>query len=229
VFCSVPTIYAHRKLAAVNPVRWPVVVFDLDGTVADTIGLIIASYDHAVNEVLGYHLDPDLCRSWIGQTLVATFRSLWPGQADELVASYREFNELHHDDWVAQYPGVRELLSELTAAGVATGIATAKSREKAERSVSVLGLPVAVTVAMEDTSAHKPDPAPLLLAVDRLGGTPRQAVYVGDAVVDVHAAKAAGMASIAVTWGAGHPDALAAAGPTAAATTADELRALLLG
>lgn len=210
-----------------NP--WPVVVFDLDGTVADTVALIIASYDHAVNSVLGFHPDPALCRSWIGQTLVATFTRQWPSQADILVATYRAFNETHHDELVRQYPGVSELLSALTAAGITTGVATAKGRRGAERSLRVLDLPIAVTVAMEDTATHKPDPAPLLLALERLGGTPSESVYVGDAVLDVQAAKAAGMASIAVTWGAGDPAALAAAEPTALVSSADELRAVLLG
>ena len=204
-------------------------VFDVDGTVADTVALIIASYDHAVNSVLGFHPDPALCRSWIGQTLADTFTRHWPSQADVLIATYRAFNETHHDELVKPYPGVSELLSALTAAGITTGVATAKGRRGAERSLRVLGLPITVTVAMEDTVTHKPDPAPLLLALERLGGVPSRAVYVGDAVVDVQVAKAAGMASIAVTWGAGDPAALVAAEPTALASTADELRALLLG
>ncbi|MEA4944591.1 MAG: HAD-IA family hydrolase [Propionicimonas sp.] len=212
-----------------NSVPWPVVIFDLDGTVADTIGLIIASYDHAVNSVLGHHPDPAVVRGWIGQTLGDTFTRCWPSQAGELTTSYREFNQSHHDELVRPYSGVAELLSELTAAGIVTGIATSKGRPAAERSVAVLGLPIAVTVSMEDTDRHKPDPQPVLLAVERLGGAGRRAVYVGDAVVDIQAARAAGLDAIAVTWGAGEAGALEAAGPTAIASTVGELRALLLG
>ncbi len=78
-----------------------------------------------------------------------------------------------------------------------------------------LGGAIPVTVAMDDTEVHKPDPTPLLLALERLGGVAADAVYIGDAVVDVRAARAAGMASIAVTWGAGEVADLVAAGPTA--------------
>lgn len=204
-------------------------MFDLDGTVADTVALIIASYDHAVNSVLGYRPDPEVSRTWIGQTLADTFTRNWPSQAGDLITTYRAFNAQHHDELIRPYPGVSELLSDLTARGVAIGVATSKGRHGAEHSLAVLELPLEVTVAMEDTDSHKPDPAPVLLALERLGGTPTDAVYVGDAVVDVQAAKAAGMSSIAVTWGAGDPDALAAAAPTGIATTADELRTLLLG
>jgi pyrophosphatase PpaX len=74
---------------------------------------------------------------------------------------------------------------------------------------------------------HKPSPEPLLLALQRLGVRATDAVYIGDAVVDVLAAKAAGMTSIAVTWGAGERPELLAAGPLAVVDTMDELRAEL--
>jgi pyrophosphatase PpaX len=81
---------------------------------------------------------------------------------------------------------------------------------------------------MEDTVLHKPDPEPLLLAVNRLGATPDQAVYVGDAIVDVQAARNAGMAAVAVTWGAGVREALEAMAPDVVAETVDDLREALL-
>jgi pyrophosphatase PpaX len=80
---------------------------------------------------------------------------------------------------------------------------------------------------MDDTDAHKPDPAPLVLAADRLGHQPGECAYIGDAVVDVLAAQAAGMDPIAVTWGAGVLDELSAAGPSVLAATAVELREAL--
>ena len=68
----------------------------------------------------------------------------------------------------------------------------------------------------------------MLLAVQRLGGTPAEAVYVGDAVVDVQAARRASMAVVAVTWGAGARSDVVAAGPDVVADTVEELRAALL-
>jgi pyrophosphatase PpaX len=214
----------------VSAPRWPFVVFDLDGTVVNTIPLIIASYGHALDSVLGERPTPEEARSWIGQTLFSTFAANHPDHVQELIEAYTEFNLGHLDELQEDFPGTPELLAALADAGVAIGVATSKRRASAERTLRKAGLAdrLAVTVAMEDTRTHKPDPEPLLLALAKVGGRPEQAAYVGDAVVDVLAAKAAGMASIAVSWGAAPRATLAAAEPDALVDSVAELQALLL-
>lgn len=213
----------------VSEPRWPLVVFDLDGTVADTIGLIIASYEHAMCAVLGETPTQEESRGWIGQTLTATFTARHPDRVAELTEAYTTWNRAHLAELLEDYPGIPELLAALHAAGVRMGVATSKRRGAAQDTLRHAGLTdLPVTVAMEDTDVHKPDPAPLLLAVQRLGGAPAEAAYVGDAVVDVMAARAAGMAAIAVSWGAASRELLAAAGPDALVDTVEELRQLLL-
>lgn len=209
--------------------RWPCVIFDLDGTVADTIDLIMSSYAHALKSVLGVEVDPPVVRSWIGRTLRHTFEEEWPEYSGELIAAYRAWNDANAPAMVAAYPGMPELVGELAAAGVSTGIATSKGRPVAVDSLRFAGVDLPVTVAAEDTTTHKPDPEPLMLARERLGMAARPTVYVGDALVDIRAARAAGMDVVAVTWGAGDPDALRDEAPTALASTVAELRALLLG
>ena len=79
-------------------------------------------------------------------------------------------------------------------------------------------------VGFEDTSRHKPDPEPVLLAIEQLGGTPDEAVYVGDSPFDIGAAKAAGVFAVAVGWGGIHPDErLLAEEPDAFVRTPEEL------
>ncbi|MBK9698012.1 MAG: HAD-IA family hydrolase [Propionibacteriaceae bacterium] len=212
-----------------TPAPWPIVVFDLDGTVADTIDLIMASYEHAVNSVVGEALDRARARRWIGRTLAASLGEAYPDQAQELLASYFEFNAAKAPEFIKRFPGMNELLDELEGRGVRTAIATSKRAASTRQTLELIGADVRVTITMEDTLLHKPDPEPLLLAVSRLGGEPAQAAYVGDAVVDVQAAQAAGMAAIAVTWGAGDRADLAAAAPTALVDTPAQLRAVLLG
>ncbi|MCW5953203.1 MAG: HAD-IA family hydrolase [Propionibacteriaceae bacterium] len=209
--------------------RWPCVIFDLDGTVADTIDLIMSSYAHALKSVLGVEVDPPVMRSWIGRTLQVTFEAEWPDRTGELIAAYRAWNDVNAPAMVTAYPGMPELIGELAAAGVSTGVATSKGRPVAVDSLRIAGIDLAVTVAAEDTATHKPNPAPLVLARERLGMTTEPTVYVGDALVDIQAARAAGVDVIAVTWGAGEPDSLLDAGPTALASTVEELRTLLLG
>ncbi len=115
-----------------------------------------------------------------------------------------------------------------------TPAATSKLLGPAEAALRLTGLDVYLSgpqalVTLEDTTEHKPDPAPLLVAVERMGGSVAEAVYVGDAVVDVRAARAAGMAAVAVTWGAGARADVVAARPDVVADTVDDLRAALLG
>jgi pyrophosphatase PpaX len=86
-----------------------------------------------------------------------------------------------------------------------------------------------VIAGQEETDLHKPHPAPLLYAAAQLAAAPRDCVYVGDATVDVEAAHAAGMGSVAVTWGAGLEPALTAARPGALVTDVAGLRAALFG
>ncbi|MEP6799448.1 MAG: HAD-IA family hydrolase [Lapillicoccus sp.] len=210
--------------------RWPVAVFDLDGTLVDTIALIVASYQHAFREVLGEEQDETRIRGWIGQPLIRAFSSAWPDQADALFASYIAWNRANTERLIRSYAGLTDVLAELTSAGVQIAAATSKLRAPALEAARLTGVAphLALLVSLEDTEQHKPDPAPLLLAVDRLGAVPATAVYVGDAVVDVQAARAAGMGAVAVSWGAGDRDDLVAARPDVLVDTPHELRAALL-
>lgn len=211
--------------------RWKAAVFDLDGTLADTVGLIVASFQHAYRTVVGLEHDEAVIRSWIGRPLIEAFTAEHPEHADELYAAYLQWNSDNTERLIASYPGVAEMLDELAAGGVRIGIATSKRTVSARQAVDLLGLGahVEVVVAMEDTERHKPDPDPVLLALARMGVDPTEAVYVGDAVVDVLAGKAAGTDTVAVTWGAGLREPLEQVRPTAVATSASELSGILLG
>lgn len=210
--------------------RWPVVLFDLDGTLADTIGLIVASYQHALASVLGQTRTEEQIRGWIGQPLLRTFEEASLAHAALLDRVYREWNLANHDALIRPYAGVPSLLRDLTEAGARTGVVTSKRRSTAEKTMGAVGLTGLVDLVggMDDTDRHKPDPAPLLAALGVLGAAPGTAVYVGDAVVDVQAARAAGMDVVAVTWGAGARPALEAAGPGALVDTVADLRRVLL-
>ncbi len=210
--------------------RWPVVVFDLDGTLVDTIGLIVASYQHTFTTVLGAAQDEVRIRGWIGQPLIRAFEEVSPKHADELYANYLEWNHANTVRLIRRYPGVDAMLATLVAAGVEVAVATSKLRAPARTALRLAGLQqhVGVLVTIEDTDRHKPDPQPLLHALQQVGASPEQAVYVGDAVVDIAAARNAGMASIGVTWGAGAREAVLEARPDVVADTVEELLTVLL-
>ncbi len=209
--------------------RWPAVIFDLDGTLVDTVELIVRSYRYALTTVLGGDWPDRTITPFIGRSLPETMRELNPERAADLLAAYSSWNAAN-TDLIRRFEGADELLRELRAAGARVAIATSKRAETTAVALQRCGLAglVEVIVTHPDTAEHKPRPAPLLLAAGRLGVAADQAVYVGDAVVDVMAAKAAGMSSVAVLWGAGAADALRAAEPDVVVGDLAELRALLL-
>jgi len=214
-----------RVLVVTTP-RWPVVLFDLDGTLADTIGLIVASYNHAFRAVMGTERDEAEIRSWIGRPLIESFAAVSPEHAEELDRVYREWNIANTARLLRAYPGVAELLTDLAQAQVRTGVVTSKRRETAllaMRGVGIDGLAPLLST-LEDTERHKPLPDPLLHGAEALGVDPADCVYVGDAAVDVAAARAAGMAAIGVSWGAVPREVLEAAGPDAVVDRVEELR-----
>jgi len=209
--------------------RWPVVLFDLDGTLANSIDLVVASYTHAFASVTGRAITREQAKRWIGETLAQTFAREDPTHAAALQDAYRaRFN--NHMDQIGGYPGLPQLLADLRAAGATLGVVTSKRHDAAlgtMRQAGVEGL-IELVGCMEDTAAHKPDPEPLLAAAAKLGVDPNSCAYVGDAVYDVKASRAAGMASVIVTWGAGERQELSALKPDALCDDVESLRDVLM-
>lgn len=193
------------------------VLFDFDGTLVDTTDLIYQSMRHATGEVLGREISRDVLMANVGQPLPRQMELLSAEHAEALLDSYRLHNEENHDALIKEFPGVEESLVRLKAAGVRVGVVTSKRRfsvDMALKNFPGLGGVVDQWVTMEDTTEHKPRPEPLLKGLELLGNVPReQAAYVGDSPFDVAAAKAAGVESVAVSWGAFSEDALRAAEP----------------
>jgi pyrophosphatase PpaX len=210
--------------------RFPVVLFDLDGTVIDSGAIILASMRHAAREVLGVEVpDEQLMAAVGGPGLEAQMQALSPDRAEELVTVYRAHNEPLHDELVC-CPGMGEVLVQLKDEGRRLGIVTAKRRQTVELAFAQIPIEhlFETVVGGDETKKHKPDPEPLLLALERLGAAPDDAVYVGDAPFDVKAAKAAGLYSVGVSWGGIHGrERLEAEKPDALVDTTEELLGVL--
>lgn len=187
--------------------RYETVLFDLDGTLIDSGPLILASFRHATQTVLGRRIpDETLMANVGGHGIHAQMRELDPDRVDELVRAYREHNLASYHE-VRAFEGVEEQLALLRAQGRRLGIVTVKGRPTVDVTLSILPFLSALdtVVTGDDTERHKPDPEPLSLALARLGATASSAAYVGDSPFDIRAAKAAGMTAIAVAWGNIHP------------------------
>src|SRR5436190_7119261 len=186
--------------------RFPVVLFDLDGTLIDSGGMILASMKHAVRAVLGRDVpDEQILAAVGGPGLIEQMRALDSSRVDELVRSYREHNEPLHADLRA-CAGVDGMPARLRGEGRRLGIVTAKRRATIQLAFDVLPIEryFDAVVGSDDTERHKPHPEPILRALELLEARPDEAAYVGDSPFDVRAAKAADVGAIAVTWGGIH-------------------------
>jgi pyrophosphatase PpaX len=193
-------------------------LFDFDGTLVDTTEMIFQSMRHATTSVLGRDDIPrEELLANVGQPLPRQMEVLDAERAELLLKAYRAHHEEHHDALIGEFPGVDEALYRLRVAGVKVVVVTSKRRRSVEMAlVKFPGLDLVVDrfVTMEDTREHKPHPEPLLKGLEMVGNVPKdRAVYVGDSPFDVQAAKAAGLRSVAVSWGAFSEDTLREAEP----------------
>ena len=208
--------------------RFPVVLFDLDGTVVDSGGIILASMRHATESVLARsYSEEELMANVGGPGLEAQMEAFAPDRVEDLVRVYRAHNEPLHAE-LETFPGIESALGTLRGEGRLLGLVTAKRRSTVD--LAFARLPIAhffdTVVGGDETELHKPHPAPLLLGLERLEATPDQAAYVGDSPYDMQAARAGGLRAIGVTWGRIH-DRAALGDADVVVDTADELLAEL--
>ena len=191
--------------------RFPVVLFDLDGTVVDSGGIILASMRHATRTVLGRDIpDETLMAAVGGPGLEAQMRAFGGDEhVEELIRVYRAHNEPLHDG-LELCLGMDDVLLRLSEQGRRLGLVSAKRRSTVELAFAAteIGHLFEVVVGGDEAPRGKPAPDTLLLALERLGADAADAAYVGDSPFDMAAAKAAGMAAIGVTWGGVHERAL---------------------
>jgi pyrophosphatase PpaX len=198
--------------------RFPVVLFDLDGTLIDSGKIILASFRHASRTVLGRELAHEHLADIHGTTLDEQMRTIEATRVDELVAAYRAHNMPLHSELEA-CAGMDTALERLHREGRRLGIVTAKRRATVDLAFDVLPLAhlFDTVVSSDEVERQKPWPDGILLALDRLRAGPEDAAYVGDSPYDV-----------AATWGGMYPrDLLEAAAPDDLVATADELLAVL--
>ena len=214
---------------------YPAVVFDMDGTILNTLEDLTISLNQAL-EAQGF---PPRTLEEVRQTVGNGYRNLMrdscpPGTSDEVVEQvFQAFSEhyaVHYADHTAPYDGIPELLETLKAAGLKLAVVSNKGDREAchlaERNFP--GIFDAV-IGQRDDVPRKPNPQMVEIVLREMGVSAREAVYVGDSEVDIKTATAAGLPFVLVLWGFRSREQLEAAGGTEFCETTGELEERLLG
>ncbi|HEY3143308.1 MAG TPA: HAD family hydrolase [Acidimicrobiales bacterium] len=213
------------------------VVWDFDGTLADSYAAIRHSTDQAL---VAHGLPPvaeSSLRGVIGLSLATAFAELIgdgkaepdPALVAELVAGYRDAYRADGVELITLFPGIQALLVELVDAQIPLAIATSKSHRGVKQALVHLGIEdlFATVVADDDVGEKKPHPEMVLLACEFHGVAPQDTVVIGDTAYDIAMGSKAGARTIAVTWGNHTIAELQAEHPDHIAHTIPDLRTIL--
>ena len=180
-------------------------LFDLDGTLIDSIDLILRSYRHTLRTHRGVEPPDAEWMEGLGTPLWVQLRR-WTDDENEIramVETYREYNLANHDAMVRPYAGIAAQVRALQAAGKTIGLVTSKMRGGALKGLRLAGIEDAfsVLVCAEEVRHPKPHPEPVLTALARLDRPAAGAVFIGDSRHDLECGRAAGVKTAAVLWG----------------------------
>ena len=180
------------------------VLFDLDGTLIDSIGLLLACMKHTFDGRTHAPTEAE----WIAGLGTPLAKQLEPfaadmGDVETMVSRYRTFQADNHDRMMSAYDGTVEVLEELDRTGHPMGVVTSKGNRMMTRGLEFTGIARFMKSAIGCASCHihKPDPFPVRMALRELGYESHEAVFVGDSPHDVTAGNAAGVTTIAALWG----------------------------
>ncbi len=181
------------------------ILFDLDGTLIDSVDLIVDSYQHTfTTHALPAHSREEILAG-MGTPLKIVFGKLTAdaAQIDAWIATYRAYNLAHHDARIQAYPDTVDMIRTIREAGFAMALVTSKNRAGAVRGINLIGLGDAfdAVVGADDVQRPKPDAEPATRALELLQKQAATALFVGDSHHDVHCGRAAGTWTAGVTWG----------------------------
>eukprot|EP01116_Phalansterium_solitarium_P021332 TRINITY_DN6591_c0_g1_i1.p2 TRINITY_DN6591_c0_g1~~TRINITY_DN6591_c0_g1_i1.p2 ORF type:complete len:226 (+),score=89.85 TRINITY_DN6591_c0_g1_i1:41-718(+) len=212
--------------------RYMCALFDLDGTLIDSNNLIVTSFQHTFREKLGREVEEAEILAQFGEPLERIMGRYAPERVEELTSFYRAFNMANHDSMLRQFDGVKHMVAGLHAAGVQLAVVTSKGVDAANRGLRCSGLHEHFqhVVGLEHTEKHKPNPEPVLKALERLEVLPGDhVVMIGDSFADIESGRAAGCRTVAVGWSLQNLDSLRASRPDHWVDHPSELLTLLLG
>jgi pyrophosphatase PpaX len=179
------------------------VLFDFDGTLMDTNGLIAESWIFTVKTLAGRDISDEEIRSTLGEMLVDSMRRIIPEvDAEHAVDVYRDYQRDKYLDSISLFDGAEEVLRALRAAGCKTALVTSRLKNSTERGLAHFGIAELFDAVLtaSDTDKVKPDPEPVFLTLGMVGSKPEEAILIGDTSHDIEAGRAAGVFTVLVDW-----------------------------
>ncbi|MHB8962016.1 MAG: HAD family hydrolase [Saccharofermentanales bacterium] len=187
-----------------------VILFDFDGTIADTVPLIMESFQHVFITLTGSPADERFLLSTIGEPLERTFRILDERQRSEAMQLYFRYNETALASGVGIFLGVQQMLEKIRSIGAFTAIVTSKRFSVANFTIEQFGLGsyFDTTITRESTARHKPCPDPIFKALENIQSLfaleepvdKAEVLFVGDSIHDLRCARNAGVDAAIVDW-----------------------------
>lgn len=206
------------------------VLFDFDGTLIDTNNLIRSSHNYAFNKIFQRDITEKEFLKLYGRPLKSALNSEYGEYGDALLSEYLVFNEKNHDTLVNKFDGAVSGVLKLKDMGFKLGIVTSKRLCTLEKGIEILNLENVfdILITPADTTKHKPNPEPILIACEKLNITPEDAIYVGDSVFDLEAGKGAGTKLCAVSYSLTEKEKLMSYNPDFYVDSIEQLSELLV-
>ncbi|UJF15489.1 pyrophosphatase PpaX [Jeotgalibaca sp. MA1X17-3] len=206
------------------------ILFDFDGTLADSNELISESHFRVVDEYFPGRFQRDNMQSFNGPSLVDIYTHLDNERKEEMMEKYRNHMMSMHDDTIKMFPGIKEMLEVIHEKGIKVGIVSAKRKDILEQGVQVLGIApyVDVVIGFGDYQNSKPNPESVLLALEKLNSSADTAMMVGDNFHDIEAGNSAGTQSVFVEWSEKSVESILPYEPTFIVSNVKELEKLIL-
>ena len=179
------------------------ILFDFDGTLADTSGLVMDSWQHTFQTLTGNRADDRLIYRTFGERLADTMARFFPEHDVEVpLKIYRDYQISLGDKVWSLIDGMEELVEALQARGIKIGIVTSRLPGSTFHALEYFGMEdtFQAVVTCEDTHAHKPEPEPALIGLERLGALADETLFIGDTKYDIGCAHNAGIRAVLVTW-----------------------------
>ena len=205
------------------------VIFDLDGTLADTLPLCVVALRAALSPIAGRTLSDEEIMAAFGQSEERTIRALAPNGFEDCLKEFLKHYESMHDAYPVPFEGIAALLDELRSARVPVAVVTGKGSRSAAISLNVLGLEQYFTLIKPSSAQVLSKDVAILEVLNEWGLTPGEAIYIGDAPTDILVARKVGCCIASVCWAStAQANLLEPLHPDAIVHTVNELKEWLL-